>query len=172
MSEQGRGGPIFSARKVTLMKIKYNPEIISGAVFTIVAAVLWFLIPSQIQTMEKTAINAQTFPRLAIGGLFLFSVGLLIQGLFFNEKKELVVTKESFRSAGFKKEMRSVVYALFLIGYCFIVGRLGYILSTALLVVAVLLFYGARKWYYYLIPLVTVGVVYYVFGVVLRISLP
>lgn len=70
------------------MKIKYNTEIISGLVFIIVAAVLWLLIPSQIQTLEKSAINAQTIPRIAIGGLFLCSAGLLIQGLLSHDKKK------------------------------------------------------------------------------------
>ncbi len=154
------------------MKIKYNSEIISGLIFSLVGLVLWFLIPSQVQTLEKTAINAQTFPRIAIGGLVLFSIGLLLEGLFAKEKREIVVTAESFRSTAFKKEMRSVVYALFLIVYCLLIGRLGYIISTALLVVAVMLFYRARKWYYYAIPLGMVGVVYYVFKVLLRISLP
>ncbi len=154
------------------MKIKYNSEIISGLIFSLVGLVLWFLIPSQVQTLEKTAINAQTFPRIAIGGLVLFSIGLLLEGLFTKEKREIVVTAESFRSTAFKKEMRSVVYALFLIVYCLLIGRLGYIISTALLVVAVMLFYRARKWYYYAIPLGMVGVVYYVFKVLLRISLP
>ena len=55
---------------------------------------------------------------------------------------------------------------------CFLVTLLGFIVSTVLLVIAILLFYGARKWYYYAIPLVMVGVVYYVFAVLLRISLP
>ena len=154
------------------MKIKYNSEIISGLIFSLVGLALWFLIPSQVQTLEKTAINAQTFPRIAIGGLVLFSIGLLLEGLFTKEKREIVVTAESFRSTAFKKEMRSVVYALFLIVYCLLIGRLGYIISTALLVVAVMLFYRARKWYYYAIPLGMVGVVYYVFKVLLRISLP
>lgn len=154
------------------MKIKYNSEIISGIIFSLVGLVLWFLIPSQVQTMEKTAINAQTFPRIAIGGLILFSIGLLLEGLFTKEKREIIVTAESFRSAAFKKEMRSVVYALFLIGYCLLIGRLGYIISTVLLVIAVMVFYRARKWYYYAIPLGMVGVVYYVFKVLLRISLP
>lgn len=154
------------------MKIKYNAEIIAGAVFVIAATVLWLLIPSQIQTLEKTAINAQTFPRIAIGGMLLFSAGLLIQGIFFNEKKELVITKESFHSDGFKREMRSVIFAVMLLAYCVLVTFLGFIISTAILVVAILLFYGARKWYYYVIPLAMVGIVYYVFGVVLRISLP
>lgn len=154
------------------MKIKYNSEIISGVIFSIVGAVLWFLIPAQIKTLEKSAINAQTLPRIAIGGMFLFAVGLLLEGIFAREKKELVVTKESFRSVGFKKEMRSILYALFLVAYCFMVQPLGFVVSTVILVVAIMLYYGARKWYYYAIPLVMVGIVYYVFRVMLHVSLP
>lgn len=154
------------------MKIKYNSEIISGAIFSIVGAILWILIPSQIKTMEKTAINAQTLPKIAIGGMFIFAVGLLLEGIFAREKKELVVTRESFRSVGFKKEMRSILYALFLVAYCFMVQPLGFIVSTVILVVAIMLFYGARKWYYYAIPLGMVGIVYYVFRVLLHVSLP
>ena len=63
------------------MKIRYNREIISGAIFVVLSAVLWFLIPVQVQTLEKTPINAQTFPRIAIGGMFLCSVGLLLEDL-------------------------------------------------------------------------------------------
>lgn len=154
------------------MKIKYNSEILSGIIFAIVGAVLWLLIPLQIRTLEKTGINAQTFPRIAIGGLFLFSVGLLLEGIFTKEKKELVITRASFHSAAFKKEMRSVVFALFLVAYCFLVTFLGYVISTVVLVLAVMVFYGARKWYYYAIPLGMVGVVYFVFKILLRISLP
>jgi len=154
------------------MKIKYNSEIISGAFFSIVGAILWILIPSQIKTMEKTAINAQTLPKIAIGGMFIFAVGLLLEGIFAREKKELVVTKESFRSVGFKKELRSILYALFLVAYCFMVQPLGFIVSTVILVIAIMLFYGARKWYYYAIPLGMVGIVYYVFRVLLHVSLP
>ena len=85
------------------MKIKYNSEMIAGAVFVIVAAVLWLLIPSQIQTMETSSINAQTIPRVAIGGLFIFSACLLIQGIFSDEKKEVVVNKDTFHSESFRK---------------------------------------------------------------------
>lgn len=154
------------------MKIKYNSEIISGAIFSIVGAILWVLIPSQIKTMEKSSINAQTLPRIAIGGIFIFAVCLLLEGIFAREKKELIVTKESFRSVGFKKEMRSILYALFLVAYCFMVQPLGFVISTVILVVAIMLYYGARKWYYYAIPLAMVGIVYYVFRVMLHVSLP
>ena len=39
-------------------------------------------------------------------------------------------------------------------------------------VLAIMVYYGARKWYYYAIPLAMVGIVYYVFRVVLHVSLP
>lgn len=161
-----------SQNEVNAMKIRYNTEIISGAVFAVAGAVLWLLIPSQIQTMEKGAVNAQTLPRIAIGGMVLFAVGLLLEGLFAKEKKELVITAESFRSAAFKKELRSIVYCLFLVAYCLIIQPLGFVVSTVLLVLAVMVYYGARKWYYYAIPLAMVGIVYYVFKVLLHVSLP
>lgn len=154
------------------MKIKYNSEMISGVIFAILGVVLWLLVPSQIPTLEKSAINAQTLPRIAIGGMAVFGAGLLLEGIFTKAKKELVITKESLRSAAFKKELRSVLYALFLVAYCFMVKPLGFVVSTVILVIAIMLYYGARKWYYYAIPLAMVGIVYYVFRVLLHVSLP
>ena len=135
------------------MKIKYNHEIISGIVFALISSFLWFSIPTQVKTMEKTAITAQTLPKIAIGGMFVFAVCLLLEGIF-------------------KKELRSILYCLFLVAYCFMVKPLGFVISTVILVLAIMVYYGARKWYYYAIPLAMVGIVYYVFRVVLHVSLP
>ena len=154
------------------MKIKYNHEIISGIVFALISSFLWFSIPTQVKTMEKTAITAQTLPKIAIGGMFVFAVCLLLEGIFMKEKEELTVTKESFHSAAFKKELRSILYCLFLVAYCFMVKPFGFVISTVILVLAIMVYYGARKWYYYAIPLAMVGLVYYVFRVVLHVSLP
>lgn len=154
------------------MKIKYNSEMISGAVFALTGGALWFLIPSQIATKETSSINAQTIPRIAIGGMFIFAVCLLIEGLLSSEKKELIISSEAFGSENFKREMRSILYALFLVAYCFMIKPLGFLLSTVILVIAIMLYYGARKWYYYVIPLGMVGVVYYVFSVLLHVNLP
>ena len=135
------------------MKIKYNHEIISGIVFALISSFLWFSIPTQVKTMEKTAITAQTLPKIAIGGMFVFAVCLLLEGIFM-------------------KELRSILYCLFLVAYCFMVKPLGFVISTVILVLAIMVYYGARKWYYYAIPLAMVGIVYYVFRVVLHVSLP
>ena len=154
------------------MKIKYNSEIIGGILFAIIGAVLWFLIPSQIPTRETGSITAQTIPRIAIGGMCIFGIGLLLEGVFAREKKEAVITKETFHSEEFKKSVKSAIFCLFLIAFCFMVKPLGFLISTAILAVAIMLFYGARKWYYYAIPLSMVGIVYVVFKVLLHVSLP
>ena len=154
------------------MKIKYNSEIISGGLFGIVAAILWLLIPSQIQTLEKSVINAQTVPSIAIGGLFIFSIGLLLQGIVSMPKKEIYISAESFKTESFKKELKSVIFALILLIYAVLISFVGFIISTSALVISILLFYSAKKWYYYAITLGTVFLAYYVFAKVLYVSLP
>lgn len=154
------------------MKIKYNSEVISGAIFLVVAVVLWLLIPSQIDTMETSKINAQTVPAIAVGGLALSSLGLLLQGIFTIPKKEFMITRDTLISNKFRNEMKSLFYAGMLLVYAVVLTWAGFLVATGLLTVAILVFYGTRKWYYYAIPLVTVGVVYFVFKTVLHVSLP
>jgi len=154
------------------MKLKYNSEIISGSVFLVAATVLWLLIPNQINTMETSAINAQTVPKIAIGGMGLFSLGLLLQGIFTIPKKEVAVTRDGLHSDRLRKEVKSVVYAGMLLAYLVAITWMGFLISTLLLTIAILIFYGARRWYYYAIPLTMVVVVYFIFKMLLRVSLP
>jgi len=153
------------------MKIKYNTEMIGGLLFAILGIVLWLLIPSQIPTRETSNINAQTLPSIAIGGMAICGLGLFVQGLL-RDKKVAVITRETFHTEEFKKSLKSAIYCLFLVAYCFLIKPCGFLISTAALVVAIMLFYGARKWYYYAIPLGMVGIVYLVFKVLLHVSLP
>ena len=67
-------------------KIKYNNEILSGALFMIASAILWLLIPQQIQSLEKGMVTASTVPRIAIGGLFICALLLFVQGLRLPKK--------------------------------------------------------------------------------------
>lgn len=154
------------------MKLRYNSEIISGTVFLVAAAVLWLLIPSQINTMETSSINAQTVPRIAIGGMGLFSLGLLLQGIFTLPKKEVAITRSALISDSFRKELKSIIYAIIFLAYLLAITWMGFMISTVLLTIAILLFYGARRWYYYAIPLAMVGIVYFIFKMLLRVSLP
>ena len=154
------------------MKLKYNSEIMSGAVFLFAAVMLWLLVPSQINTMETSAINAQTVPKIVIGGMGIFSFCLLLQGIFTLPKKEVIITKAALTSENFRKELKSIIYAVIFLAYLVALTWMGFLISTVLLTIAILVFYGARRWYYYAIPLAMVVVVYFIFKMLLRVSLP
>ncbi len=153
------------------MKIKYNTEIISGGFFSLISAITWFLVNSQIKTMEKGSINAQTMPRIAIGGLFIFSVALLIQGLL-KEKKEICLSKTLFRQEHVKKELKSLIFIAILVVYALLFNALGFIVDSVLMVTAILLYYRSFRWWYYLIAYLTIAVVFVVFKVQLNVELP
>lgn len=152
-------------------KIKYNNEILSGALFMIASAILWLLIPKQIQSLEKGMVTASTVPRIAIGGLFICALLLFVQGLRL-PKKTIVLEKSMISSPKFKKELKSVIFALILLAYGLLFNVIGYIVDTALLVVAILLFYRSKKWWFYGIGIATVLLIYLVFSQVLNVNLP
>ncbi|MDX9985554.1 MAG: tripartite tricarboxylate transporter TctB family protein, partial [Sphaerochaeta sp.] len=84
------------------MKVKINAEIVAGLLFTIAAGILFLMIPTEINTLETTEINAQTVPKIALGGLAIFSFLLFLQGLFLLPKKEIVFSQEFYASRVFK----------------------------------------------------------------------
>jgi putative tricarboxylic transport membrane protein len=145
---------------------------LSGALFSIISGILFLLIPSQIVTMEKSSINAQTVPKIALGGMFIFSVLLLLQGIFFKPKQEIVFDQELYASRGFKDAIRTAIYIGIIIVYMVLFKVLGFIGSSIYLIFAILIYYGARQKSYYIIALTTSALVYLIFAVGLHISLP
>ena len=154
------------------MLIKYNSDIISSLLFLLLSILIWFFIPSQIDTMETTEVTAQTIPKIVTIGLFVFSSCLMLQGLLKTPKKVVKITAETFKSAAFRSEMRSVLFCSILVCYGILFSLAGYLISTSLLAVAILLYYGARKWYYYAISLFTVAAVFCIFTILLDVNLP
>ncbi len=154
------------------MKVKINAEIVAGLLFTIAAGILFLMIPTEINTLETTEINAQTVPKIALGGLAIFSFLLFLQGLFLLPKKEIVFSQEFYASRVFKDSIRSLIYIAIVIVYVVLFKLLGFIASNIYLIFAVLMYYGARKKSYYAIALCISALVYFVFSVVLNISLP
>lgn len=154
------------------MLIKYNSDIISSLFFLILSVFIWVFIPSQIDTMETTEVTAQTIPKIVTIGLFLFSFCLMLQGLFKTPRKAVKISSDIFKSAAFHTEMRSVLFCGILVFYGIIFTFTGYMISTSLLAIAILLYYGARKWYYFAISLFTVAAVYFIFTMLLDVNLP
>ena len=145
---------------------------VAGLLFTVVATVLFFLVPSQIRTLETTEINARTVPGIALGGLAIFSFLLFLQGVFLRPKKVVVFNAELYASRSFRDIVRSLVYIAIIVVYVVLFRFLGFIASNVYLILAVLLYYGSAKKSHYIVAFLVSGLVYLVFTVVLNISLP
>lgn len=154
------------------MKITYNSEMVAGLIFTVVATVLYLLVPIQIHTLETTQINAQTIPRIALGGLGLFSFLLFLQGVFLCPKKILGFDEKLYASRDFRDAIRSTIYIAIIVVYVVLFSLLGFIASSVYLIFAVLLYYRSTKKSHYIVAFSISAIVYFVFTVILNISLP
>lgn len=149
------------------MTLKLNSNIVSGIVFLILSSLILFLMPQQIVLMQESSVNAQSIPKLISMVMLVCSVLLLIQGIFFTEKKEVSINKESIR-----KEFRGITMIGIFIGYALLIEKAGFLISSLLLCIVCLLFFKIRDWRYYASTFVVVFIVYYAFAVALNVNLP
>lgn len=154
------------------MKIRTNSNLTSGVLFLVVSIILYCLIPSQIQTLETTAITAQTVPTLLIRGLLLCSIILIIQGACDKNKKEYVISPARLRDPAFRAQAKTLIYIVMLLAYALIMPHIGFVPASLLLANGILLYFGARKWYYYVVSSANVLIAYFVFKNLLQVSLP
>ena len=138
-------------------------------VFSIVA---FLLIPYQIEKpklfMGRSLSNMtpSLFPRLSIVGLFILSVWYLIHSFQLNEKN-------LFKELEASNYIKGVVTLAVLVAYALLFEPLGFVLSSALVVGFLTIYYGNRNLIIVFIVLAgTPLVVYFVFTHLLKVSLP
>ena len=106
------------------------------------------------------------FPRLSIVGLFIFSVWYLTHSFEIEEKN-------LFKELGKNSYIRVLVTFAVTVGYALLFEPLGFVLSSALMVAILTIYYGNRN--VFIILLVLAGApltIYYIFTYVLKVSLP
>ncbi len=151
------------------MKVKLNSNMITGVLFLIVSVALHILIPSQIRTYETSVVTAATVPTLLIRGMILCSVILLVQGILSKEKTEYTISGAIFTRENLLR-LKPVIIAM-LIAYALLLPHIGFIISSLLLSNGILLYFGARKWWFYAIASANVIVAYFAFQA-MSVTLP
>ncbi len=68
--------------------------------------------------------------------------------------------------------LKPILYMLMLLIYAIILPYVGFVIASLLLVNGVLLYFGARVWYFYAIASANVLIAFYVFRTLLSVSLP
>lgn len=135
-----------------------------------VSVILHILIPSQIQTYETGSITAATVPTLLIRCLIVCSVILLLQGIMTHEKKVYYISRAMFRKDSLK-QLKPVIYMAMLLAYAILMPRIGFIIASLLLANGILVYFGTRKWWFYLIASGNVFLAYYAFQAI-NVTLP
>lgn len=154
------------------MKIKTNSNLTSGILFLIVSVILHCMIPFQIKTLETTEVTAATVPTLLIRLMFICSVALIVIGVRSKDKKEYVISLGRLKEPEVRRTLKPIIYMVMLLVYAVILPHIGFLIASLLLVNGILIYFGVRKWYFYVIASANVLIAFYVFRTLLSVSLP
>ena len=147
------------------MKIRYRYNLSAGCAALLFAAVLFWLIPSQvgIETRAVHGITSRSLP---------YALSILVAGcglgLIF---QSLILKKDTVKELEVAKEAKGLLYmvCLALYGICF---KKNFIISTSLIGIVTLAFTRCKKILYYVIVVAVVIVLYLIFTQLLHVRLP
>ena len=153
-------------------KEKINFNTVVAVILMVFSVTAFILIPYQIEKPKLfmgrslSTLTPSLFPRLSIVALFILSVFYFFQSNRFNEKN-------LFKELGAGSFTRVLVTIVVFIGYALLFEPLGFVLSSALVVAVLTIYYGNRN------ILITLAVVigaplaiYFIFTHTLQVSLP
>ncbi|SHN59785.1 tripartite tricarboxylate transporter TctB family protein [Desulfovibrio litoralis] len=124
-----------------------------------------------IEARDETIVGARTFPYFIAAGLFILGTCL-----FYSSLKQLKLnefTLEDTLNLSFKQIQAVSLYLLILVLYCLGIMYIGYIVSSALVLLVLMLFYGARnKLIISLMVCIVPFVMWLVFSVLMEVQFP
>jgi putative tricarboxylic transport membrane protein len=138
---------------------------------------LFLIIPRWVVTSDSLNLTSpDTFPNFAAWMLVVLGALLLIKTRLERRavgeeagKKEIPAEKEkAWDGPGFYTAVTFLDIALF----GFLLDKAGYWLSSIVCGILLLILYRSKKWYYYAVVVGFTFLLYYVFGVLLRVKMP
>lgn len=150
------------------MKYKIKVNIIGGAIFLILSAILWYLIPSQIPVNSNGIITSRSFPRLIVLMMFFSSLFIFVSDIIKLISKRPVSEVE----VNLKEEGRAAIVCILLIIYAFLLNKIGFMIASIIYCYSMLLFFKCKNWKYYVIVTIVCVAVTYIFKNILLVQLP
>jgi len=153
-------------------KDRMNFNTVVAIVLMVFSIIVFILIPYEIEKprllmgRSLSGLTPSLFPRLSIVGLFILSVCYLV----FSPKME---EENLFKELKAKSLVRVLVTVAVFVVYALLFEPLGFILSSALMVCFLTLYYGNRN--IFIMLLVVAGAplaIYFIFTHILQVSLP
>lgn len=150
------------------MKYKIKVNIVGGAIFIILSAILWYLIPSQIPINSDGIVTSRSFPRLIVLMMFFSSLFIFVSDIIKLVSKRPVNEVE----VNLKEEGKAAVVCVLLIFYAFLLNIIGFMFSSIVYCFSMLLFFKCKNWKYYIIVAIICIAVTYIFKNILLVQLP
>ncbi len=145
------------------MTIKVKSNLVSGLVLMVISIVIWLMIPMNI-VVNTSGLNAQFFPKLVIGILFVIGGQLVF--------KSIILKSDVVKELNIMRELAVLLYGAGLCLYIFMLDKIGFLISSILVSIITLTLMKAKKKKYYIIQILIVIAVYFIFTKLLSVNLP
>lgn len=157
-----------TGEKLEKKKIRLYVDIITPIIFIIFAVAVLLAMPSQIALLSSSSINERSFPTLLMFLIIICGVVLLGKEIFNIVAKKKVNIVETTALV----EVKALIILGLLVLYWLLMGLIGFIISSILLGLAMLMFFRVKKPSYYIIVSVVAVLIGVFFRYVLNVRLP
>jgi uncharacterized membrane protein len=147
------------------MRLRKN--LCSGVFSLVFSVLLWILIPLQIsgkRMLYTAAVGSDYLPRIV--AVCCFAVGLVML------VNSLLLKKEKIIEIHLKAEARVLGAVTVMFIFIVLSPLIGFLVSSILAMVLILVYLKCRKWHYYLSMVLLAGFIYVTFKFLLNVRLP
>lgn len=157
-----------TGEKLEKKKVRLYVDIITPIIFIIFAVAVLLAMPKQIALLSSGSINERSFPTLLMFLIIICGVVLLIKEIYniISKKKANIVETTVL------VEVKALIILGILVLYWLLMGLIGFIISSILLGLAMLMFFRVKKPSYYIIVSVVAVLIGVFFRYVLNVRLP
>ncbi|MBR5581716.1 MAG: tripartite tricarboxylate transporter TctB family protein [Treponema sp.] len=157
-----------TGEKLEKKKVKLYVDILTPIIFIIFAVAVLLAMPKQIALLSSGSINERTFPTMLMLLIIICGVVLLVKEIYniISKKKANIVETTVL------VEVKALIILGILVLYWLLMGLIGFIISSILLGLAMLMFFRVKKPSYYIIVSVVAVLIGVFFRYVLNVRLP
>jgi len=150
------------------LRIRYNSDVVTGAIVLCVVGIGWYRVRTIPFQGLQAGLGPAFFPTILLTIVTFLAIILLLKGLFFTKK----VVKSESRTEEVEQSLlvRILLTSLF-IAYAFLFKYLGVLISSGIFLLVAFLLLRIKPTIALIITIITVGLVYLVFGLLFRLNL-
>jgi len=144
---------------------KIRTNLWGGVLFLLLAALIWFLIPSQIPASQSSAVgnDSRLMPRLVAIVIMICSAGLIFQSL--------VLKKETIVEVNLPAEKNALYSVIVMIEFLICIFIFGFLIGSFIMIVTFLLLFREKKPIPYVLLCVLSAGIYLLFTLVFNVPL-